>query len=313
MGILDNNDDYQTDPGFKAARGSVGGGGSGPIGGGGAFGSASFGGGGGLLGSLNTTTGGNEAALRRLLRQRMRLPASGAPSYLGGAPAADGSALATLVPGMGGGRFGSADTSGLSRVATMTTSGVGGGIRNPSPLPSQGVNSGSGSNRSPYGGKGGWHTGSGGGGGTQEDNKPGGLRGGEPINVETILDIIKQFRDAGFYSPEKNQALFDSVRSNAVGDAQALMQRNRLTAQSMGTDPATAASYALQSDLQGQGNVSDALNKTALQQLLNRENLSQDLLKTYLSGMLGRSNDSGGGGTDWGSILGGLGGLIAAF
>lgn len=294
VSILDNNDDYLTDPGFKVARGSIGSGGGGPIGsGGGTFGSATFGGGGGMLGGLATTAGGNGDALRTLLRRRLRAPAATVPSYL--APA--------------DGKF-SADTSGLSTNPTMTSFGrmpsgsrtpSGGGTpgRMTSPMPVNPAIS------PPNSGGGSW-----------DPNDPNSApdspwANGDNGFLQNLITILGRFNATGAFTPNGSSAVMDAVRGNAADNAQALLSRNRLTSQALGVDPATAASYALQSDLRGQGGAADAVNDAALKQLLGQQEFGQDMLSTYLRGvfgMKGQQQDSGG--SDLSAWLSAIGQLI---
>jgi len=313
-------DDYLTDPDYKAFARSGGGGGRGATGGGGSFAPLGGGGGGGLSGSLNLTNGGNESALRTLLRSRMRLPSqSGGPSYLlGSQPTTPGLASSLPAGGAVGALLGGANTGSTSRFDTGGYTGTGrmaqsyGRLpdRSPSPTPAPTPTPGA----PPAPGSGGGHnyhgavggSGHGGGKGSGADHNP------APFDIESIQSILDAFRKAGFFDPTPNAAIMDATRSKAMGDAQALRQRNDLRAQSLGADPATAASYGLQSDLNTQGNVADIMSGTALQQLMGKQNFSEDMLKTYLSGVLGRSGQSSGG-SDFGSILAGLGSIIAAF
>lgn len=243
-----------SDPGFKLARGGIGGGGRGPIPGG----SGGGGGGGGLLGSsvsnLSILGGGggaqDAAALRTLLRKRLRgmLPgASMAPSYstetaAGTRGPAATAGIADMLPGTG--MFGFPGTSGAG--AGTGASPTGGASEwfpegaNPSGDPTISLN--------PWSGTG-WD---------------------QSRTLNRLYDLLNQFGGAGAFSPEGNKGLMDSVRSGALDTAEALRSRGDLVARNLGVDPSTASSYALQSDLNTQGGVADALN-TASRGVLERQ------------------------------------------
>lgn len=127
------------------------------------------------------------------------------------------------------------------------------------------------------------------------------------------LDLLIKFLQAGSLGPNPSGAILDSVRGRALDDAEAARSRSELAAQSLGADPATAASYALRAGLQGQSDVSKAVNNSVTDQLTARQDFGQRLLMQLIQGVLSeRAASAGnqGGGTDYGGLLGGLGGLI---
>jgi hypothetical protein len=300
-------DDVLTDPEYKAFVRSSRGGGSGPVGGGGSFAPLGGGGGGGALASLNMTTGGNDGALRALLRRRLRPPgASGGPSYM--APATGQPSALDAV--LGGGKVtGGMDTSGLSTSPTMTAfgrmpqrAGGGGPVRPNTPTPAINPAINPPAPAAPW-----------------DPNDPNSAPSSPWANgdngfLQNLITILGRFNATGAFTPNGSSAVNNAVRSNAVGDAQAMLQRNKLAAQSLGTDPATAASYALQSDLRGQSDVSNAVNRSALEQLLGQQKFGQDLLSSYMRGVWGNKGGSGGGGgMDTGDYLAAAGKIAAMF
>lgn len=253
------------DPGFKMARTSLGGGGRGPIPGGG-------GGGGGLLGSsvsnLSILGGGmpqDSAALRMLLRKRLRGVLPGAPAGSPGAPSYTDTASGTK---------GMAAPAGLMDM--LKSSGMFG-----------------------YGGGAGSLTGTSGNmgvspGGTGADWTPGGANpSGDPTidlnpwsgtgwdrsrTLNQLYELLNQYAGSGAFTPGGNKGLMDATRSEALSNAEALRGRGDLVSRNLGVDPATAASYALRSDLNTQGGVADALNTASRGVLERQDAFGKDLL-----------------------------------
>jgi hypothetical protein len=98
----------------------------------------------------------------------------------------------------------------------------------------------------------------------------------------TLNDILRGFQSSGAYGPGVNQGILDAVRSLALGDAAASRAHNALVSQSLGVDPATAASYYLRSDLGSQGDVARAVNAASLGELTHQRDFGQQLLELLL-------------------------------
>jgi hypothetical protein len=105
----------------------------------------------------------------------------------------------------------------------------------------------------------------------------------------SISEILKLFLSSGAFSPEANKGIMDATRERALGDAEANRQHAQLVAQSLGTDPATAASYALRSDLGSQGDVSKALSDASYGEATHQRDFGQQLLMGLL-GIQGQQN-----------------------
>lgn len=284
--------------------------GGGPTpGGGGASPTFGFSGGNAGLFGVSPTAMGGEGALRALLRKRLALPTA-SPSYL---MPADGAGMAFADAGA---RPGAAPLAGSAPAATPASGGgFWGGVRQIHGAPPI----------APAGGGGGWGAG---------ELPPGSNPSGDP-NIELgdwsgsgwdrsrtlnkLYDLISKFGAGGSFSPEGSRLLMDTTRSEALGNAEALRGRGNLIASNLGVDPATAASFALQSDLNTQGGVADAMNSAvtgnaraqdefgkSLLQMLSQFNMEDwlaerqgDISKRY-------APDQGGGGL--GGFLGEVGG-----
>lgn len=99
-----------------------------------------------------------------------------------------------------------------------------------------------------------------------------------------LNEILRGGYGSGAFSSQPNQAILDMVRSLALSDAEAARSRTALQSQSLGADPATAASYALQSDLESQHGVAEALSRAILGELTQ----GRDFTRTLLLSLLGK-------------------------
>lgn len=284
------------DPDIPITKKPGGGGAGNPIPGGGGPQTFGFGGSSAGTGTFGSAlTGGDSGALRALLRKRLALPTA-APSYL----TSDTGAATMNSTGGGGGDIGSSSASGRSSM-------FGGNLRrllqNQGKLP-------------PF---------IGGGGGTgATDWTPGlndwsGTGWDRARTLNKLYELLQNYSDFGSFSPEGNKGLMDSVRTGALADAEAIRQRNNLIGSNLGVDPSTAGSFALQSDLNSQGGVADALSAASRGVLERQDEFGKNLLS-----MLGNLNaqdwmaerqgdiskryapDQGGGGL--GGFLGNIGG-----
>jgi hypothetical protein len=130
----------------------------------------------------------------------------------------------------------------------------------------------------------------------------------------SFSQLLREFLSTGTFDPGVNPDILGLVRSNALSDAQAGQAHNDLLAQSLGVDPATRASAALRSDLQGQGNVARAVSGATLEELTHQRDFGQQLLEALL-GKQGAQNEYNPSKFDWGSVLTSLinaGGKLAA-
>lgn len=118
----------------------------------------------------------------------------------------------------------------------------------------------------------------------------------------TLNDILRNYLGSGAFSDKVNPAIMEGVRRNALSDAEANRQHAALMAQSLGADPATAASYALRSDLQSQGGVAKSLADASLGELTHQRDYGQNLLMALLGGQ-GTQNTAKGGTTALDQIL----------
>lgn len=98
----------------------------------------------------------------------------------------------------------------------------------------------------------------------------------------SLSSLLRGFQGAGTFAPGPNQAIMELVRALALQDAEAARARNALAAQSLGVDPATAASFALRSDLESQGGVAEALSRASLGELTHQRDFGQQLLLALL-------------------------------
>lgn len=134
-------------------------------------------------------------------------------------------------------------------------------------------------------------------------------------------DLLRQFGGAGAFGPDGNPALLAALQSEAGGNADALRRRAATLADVSGLDPGQRASYAMQTDLNTQGDVANTLNAAKLGLLQNQQQFGQGLMSNLLGynqqdelARLGYQHnrlqqnaaaDQQGG---WGQTLGGLGG-----
>jgi hypothetical protein len=91
--------------------------------------------------------------------------------------------------------------------------------------------------------------------------------------------LIGRFGEAGYFDPEGNRALMDSVRAEALSNARATQQGAALRAQLAGMDPGAAASYRMEAGLRGSGDVARALNAARLQSMLQQQQLANAMLR----------------------------------
>lgn len=283
-------------------RGGRTGGGRGPIPGGstlpGAFGFGS----GGIFGGSDTFSTGSDAALKALLRKRLALPTA-QPSYL---TQDVGSASADANNSMFGGD--------IIRI-----------LQKQGKIPANWQGGGGGGNTGGTGPSEWWPEGANPSGDPTITLNPwSGTGWDQSRTLNRLYDLLNQFDKSGAFSPTGNSALMDATRGEALSNAEALRQRNALIGRNLGVDPSTGASYALQSDLNTQGGVADAVNSAVLGRLQSQEQFGRDLLS-----MLGGLNaqdwmaerqgdiskryapDQGGG---WGSTLGSIsGGALGSY
>lgn len=85
------------------------------------------------------------------------------------------------------------------------------------------------------------------------------------------------FGEAGYWDPNGNQALMNSVRGEALANARAAQQGAGLRAQLAGMDPSAAASYRMEAGLRGSSDVARALNNARTQSMLAQQNYANSL------------------------------------
>lgn len=115
--------------------------------------------------------------------------------------------------------------------------------------------------------------------------------GGDPLapgsqnpGDEWMARISQMLRDAGqfgAFSPQGSAGLLDAVRSEAMGNADALRRRSATNASLLGLDPGQRGAYAMQSDLNTQGGVANALNSAVREQLLGQQQFQQNMLGKF--------------------------------
>ena len=98
--------------------------------------------------------------------------------------------------------------------------------------------------------------------------------------IADLNNLLKQFTDAGYFSPEGNQALMRSVQANATSNADAMRARQQNALALGGMDPGQAAAFKQMADLQGQGDVANALNSAQYGALQNQQNFANSLFNT---------------------------------
>lgn len=202
--------------------------------------------------------GGDSGALRALLRKRLALPTTAAPSYL---TSDTGAASMNNTTGP----IGSSSASGLSDMFGGNLIRL---LQNKGKLPNQPAGGNTGVDES-------W----------KKLNDWSGTGWDRSRTLNNLYELLQKYSDFGSFSPEGNKGLMDSARSGALADAEAIRQRNDLIGRNLGVDPSTAGSFALQSDLNSQGGVADALS-AASRGVLER----QDEFGKQLLGMLGNLN-----------------------
>ncbi len=121
----------------------------------------------------------------------------------------------------------------------------------------------------------------------------------------------------GPFSLNPPQAIMDAIRQQGIADAGAQERSARLGLQARGdVDPSTYGFQALQSQLGGQARTSQALNQANLGlrqgQLEQYWNMLQALLREASASDRAKLQPQGGGGFDWGGLLGGLGNVAGA-
>lgn len=263
----------------------------------------------GLFGEAASSFG-DFGALRALLKKRLALPTA-SPSYL---TSADSTALTYA----GSGQHPAAAPGGANNMGIIGGGGLrgrrpymagGGTLQNPAPFTGPST---TGGEWTPQG----WNPS---GDPTIGLNDWTGSGGDRSRTLNQLYELLAKFGAGGSFSPEGSRLLMDTTRSEALGNAEALRSRGDLIARNLGVDPATAASFALQSDLNTQGGVADALNSAvtgnaraqdefgkSLLEMLSQFNM-QDWLAERQGDISKRyAPDQGGGGL--GGFLGELGG-----
>lgn len=101
-------------------------------------------------------------------------------------------------------------------------------------------------------------------------------------NMARIWKMLQGFGEFGSFSPEGSKGLMDAVRGEATSNADALRRRAAMNADVQGLDAGQKGAYAMQSDLNTQGDVAKTLNNATLQQLLGQQQFGQNMLgKAY--------------------------------
>ena len=98
--------------------------------------------------------------------------------------------------------------------------------------------------------------------------------------IADLNNLLKQFTDAGYFSPEGNQALMRAVQANATSNADAMRARQQNALSLGGMDPGQAAAFKQMADLRGQGDVANALNSAQYGALQNQQNFANNLFNT---------------------------------
>ena len=91
------------------------------------------------------------------------------------------------------------------------------------------------------------------------------------------------FGEAGYWDPNGNQALMNSVRGEALANARAAQQGAGLRAQLAGMDPGAAASYRMEAGLRGSSDVARALNNARTQSMLQQQAYANNLAGNLIS------------------------------
>lgn len=156
-------------------------------------------------------------------------------------------------------------------------------------------------------------------GGWVDPNNPwaGSSKGWEAI----IGRMLGEAGGQGMFGQQGDPRITAMLRQQAIEDAGAQGRQMRLALQSRtDIDPSTYGFQALMSGLQGQDQVSKAMNQAQLQQSLSAQqwyrNMMAQLLQSQMGGQFGVAQAYAGRppeqGFDWGSLLGGAGQLIGA-
>jgi hypothetical protein len=102
-----------------------------------------------------------------------------------------------------------------------------------------------------------------------------------------LNSFLGQAGNAGAFDPNGSAAITAGLRRSALSDANALGQRTRNQANLLGLDPGAAASYAMESDINGQGHVQDVLANADLQQKLSAQDFARNIYNGYLGSNYG--------------------------
>lgn len=97
--------------------------------------------------------------------------------------------------------------------------------------------------------------------------------------LNQLYGLLSQFGGAGAFGPEGNQQLLAALQGEATQNADAMRRRAATQADISGLDPGQRASYAMQTDLNTQGDVAKTLNAAKLGLLQNQQGFGQDLLR----------------------------------
>jgi len=167
--------------------------------------------------------------------------------------------------GFGGGGMGSMSSprpQGLSTAPTMQP--YGGGVRTPPPAPVQTAPTPNATTAETY------NTG-----------------------IADLNNLLRQYTDAGYFSPGGNPAIMKMVQDTATSNADAMRQRQANALNLGGMDAGQAASMKLMGDLRGQGDVANALNGAYNGALQQQQGFANNLFNT-----MGQFNLN-----DWNSYL----------
>ena len=106
---------------------------------------------------------------------------------------------------------------------------------------------------------------------------PGSQNPGDEWNAR-IQEMLKQFGGFGSFSPEGSKGVMEAVGREATSNADALRRRAATQADLSGLDPGQRASYAMQTDLNTQGDVANILSNAQREQLLGQQQFGQNML-----------------------------------
>jgi hypothetical protein len=99
--------------------------------------------------------------------------------------------------------------------------------------------------------------------------------------MQRMWKMLQQYGQFGSFSPEGSAALLDSLRTEATGNADALRRRAALNADVSGLDAGQRGSYAMQTDLNTQGDVANILSGAKRGQLEGQQKFGQEMLSKY--------------------------------